>query len=276
MTAATLDDDDYIIGTNDVEIRRLGHQHSLWREAALAAWRRAGIKPGMTVLDVGCGPGYASFDLAQLVGPEGKVIAVDQSPVFLEALRSGAKHRGLENIETIESDLAKFEWPDNVCDAIWSRWCLCFVPDVDGALKGIDKALKPGGIFVSQEYVDYSSFNINPCEPIFEAFRDAVEASWRQYDGDPNVATRFPAAFAKLGWSIEAMLPIMHAARPGDVMWNWPVTWLEQAPDRMVELGFLTREQANEFGEFVTARKADPNTLLMTPMVLESIAHKPG
>ena len=132
MSDARLEDDDYIIGTDAVEIARLGQQHAIWRETALAGWRRAGLRPGMTVMDVGAGPGYAAFDLARLVGPQGRVIAVDQAPAFLAALRDGARQRGLSNIETIESDLADVDWPEAVCDAVWSRWCLSCSPEKPG------------------------------------------------------------------------------------------------------------------------------------------------
>jgi SAM-dependent methyltransferase len=275
MTTTTLEDDDYIIGATQIEIDRLGAQHAIWRESALIAWRRSGIKPGMTVLDIGAGPGYASFDLARLVGPTGKVIAMDQSSLFLDALRKGARDRGLDNIEVVESDLADFDWPAGQCDAVWSRWCLSFVPDPEHVLAGVDRALRPGGVFVCQEYVDYRTLKITPSDPAFVTFVEAVEASWRHFHGDPNVGCRFPAAYGSLGWMLQYERPIIHAARPGDVIWNWPMTWFDNAPARLVELGFLTREQADRFDCFIAGRKADPNSMLMTPMVIESVARKP-
>lgn len=275
MSAATLKDDDYIIGANQAEIERLGLQHAIWREAALQAWRSGGIRPGMTVMDVGAGPGYASFDLARMVGPTGRVIAVDQSALFLDALREGAAMRGLHNIETVESDLADYEWPQARCDAIWSRWCLCFVPDPDAVLAGIDRALKPGGRYIAQEYADYRSFRLEPRAPVFDRFLAAVEASWRHFGGDPNVAQRFPKAFTTLGWQTLNLKPIVHAGRPGDWIWQWPLTWLEQAPARLVELGFLDAADAVGFAAFLAERQADPASLMITPMVLETVARKP-
>jgi len=59
---------DYVLGTHDAEVVRPGLQHRVWRESTLAAWRRAGIRPGWRVVDVGAGPGYATWDLAELVG----------------------------------------------------------------------------------------------------------------------------------------------------------------------------------------------------------------
>lgn len=276
MANATLEDDDYIIGANQQEIERLGHQHAIWREAALTAWRKAGLKPGMTVLDVGAGPGYAAFDLARLVGPAGRVVALDQSALFLKALETGAQARNLHNIDCVQADLADYDWPAESFDAVWSRWCLSFVPDADGALAGIDRALKPGGVFIAQEYVDYRSFRIEPAEPVFERFVDAVQASWRHFGGDPDIARRFPGLFRALGWEMRAMQPLIHAASPGDWLWTWPATWLSQAPDRLVELGFLDAADATGFRDFLARRDADPTSLLMTPMVLETIARKPA
>jgi ubiquinone/menaquinone biosynthesis C-methylase UbiE len=275
MTAATLEDDDYIIGANNAEIQRLGFQHQVWRSASQTAWERAGIKSGMTVMDIGCGPGYVAFDLAEIVGPAGRVIAVDQSPLFLDALREGAEARGLDNIDVVEADLAEFDWPEAVCDIAWSRWCLSFLPDPEGVMRGINRTLKPGGAFVAMEYVDYRTVDIIPSVQVFRDFIEAVERSWRHYQGEPNIGRRLPKYFADQGWALESAHPIMHAARPGQPMWNWPYSWFEQSPARMVELGFLTQGQADAFNQFIHERNADPDSLMLTPLVLEAIGRKP-
>lgn len=96
------DGGDYVLGTEADEIERLGLQHRVWRERVLDAWRRAGIGRGQTVIDVGAGPGWASADLAEIVGPEGRVIALERSESFLAALR----RRGLSNVEVRAHDVA--------------------------------------------------------------------------------------------------------------------------------------------------------------------------
>src|SRR5262245_19554339 len=87
---------DYVLGTHDEEIERLGVQHRVWRARALDAWQRAGFAPGHTVLDVGCGPGYAALDLAEIVGAQGRVLALDRSRRFLDALDAMKRHRRLD------------------------------------------------------------------------------------------------------------------------------------------------------------------------------------
>lgn len=73
---------DYVLGTHDEEIERLGLQHRIWRSKATDAWQRADFTVGQTLLDVGCGPGYATLDLAEIVGPAGRVVGVDRAPFF--------------------------------------------------------------------------------------------------------------------------------------------------------------------------------------------------
>jgi SAM-dependent methyltransferase len=79
---------EYLLGSRDEELRRLAFQHRMWAEHAFAHWKRAGFGHGARLVDLGCGPGLTTVDLALLVGAEGQVIAVDNSEKFLAHLRS--------------------------------------------------------------------------------------------------------------------------------------------------------------------------------------------
>lgn len=273
MGERKLGERDYIIGANEREIDRLGVQHAVWRERAIAAWRRAGLKPGMTVLDMGCGPGHASFDLAAIVGPEGWVIAVDQSPIFLEALKRGAEARRLTNIETLECDLAQLDLPQNSVDFVWTRWVLSFTPDPGQILDRVATALKPGGRFVAHEYGDYSTFRIHPVEPVMVRFIAAVTDSWREFGGEPHIGLELPRHFDRLGWSTEGLTPHVLTVRKSDLAWRWPWNWLtESGIPRLVELGFVSKSDEAELLDFLHRRAADPATVMVTPMVVEAIA----
>src|SRR5206468_8135297 len=109
---------DYVLGTHDDEIARLGLQHRVWRPHALDGWRRAGFTVGQTLLDLGCGPGWASADMAEIVGESGRVVAIDRSRRFLEVVES----RGFPQIETHEVDLDEGELPAIEADGAWARW----------------------------------------------------------------------------------------------------------------------------------------------------------
>lgn len=267
-------DRDYVIGVNEAEIARLGTQHAVWRHTALKAWERAGLKPGMKVADIGCGPGYASLDLAAAVGPHGHVIGVDQSRTFLKVLRDRAEGQGLSNVETIESDLADLELAEESLDLIYVRWVLSFVAEPEAALARLVRALKPGGAIVLQEYGCYRTFRIEPHEPVLDRFLDAVEESWKAGGGDANVARRLPGALEQAGAGVEQMTPLVFAAQRGEPFYNWPMTWIRQAPDRMAELGFMDADQALEFHDWLGRVDAAEHSWLTTPMVLEIVARK--
>src|SRR6266581_9426461 len=67
LPASINHDRDYVLGTHDEELARLGLQHRVWLPVVLDCWHRAGVTVGKRVLDVGAGPGYATVDLAEIV-----------------------------------------------------------------------------------------------------------------------------------------------------------------------------------------------------------------
>src|SRR5438128_8977916 len=101
----------YVLGTHDEELVRLGLQHRVWRPVALACWQRAAVTVGKRVLDVGAGPGYATVDLAEIVGPTGEVVAVERSRNFIHAMEAVCRDRSLTNVRIHELDLMQDELP---------------------------------------------------------------------------------------------------------------------------------------------------------------------
>src|SRR5581483_7155743 len=124
---STTGERDYVLGTHDEEIVRLGVQHRVWRSVVLDCWRRAGITVGSKVADVGAGPGYATLDLAEIVGSAGNVLAFERSTKFVSAARAAIQARGFSNIEMREVDLMTDEMPATEVDFSWCRWVMAFV-----------------------------------------------------------------------------------------------------------------------------------------------------
>jgi precorrin-6B methylase 2 len=104
-------DRDYVLGTHDEELERLGVQHRAWRPVVLECWEKAGITSGSRVLDVGAGPGYATLDLAGIVGPSGRVVAIERSHKFVSAIEQMIGSKSLHNIEVHEADLTLIRCP---------------------------------------------------------------------------------------------------------------------------------------------------------------------
>jgi len=138
---------------------------------------------------VGCGPGFATLDLAEIVGDEGKVVAVDRSRRFLDALEAAARRRGIGHIATHEVDLDEGELPDVSADGAWVRWVFAFVTRPRELLGRIAARLKPGGVLVVHEYADYGTWRCAPRSAVLDRFVDVVMESWRDDGGEPDIVS---------------------------------------------------------------------------------------
>lgn len=104
-----------------------------------------GIRPGMTVLELGPGPGTFTIEAARRAEPGGKVVAVDIEPKMLAILSNKAQRFGVENIETHQADAYHIPLPDNAVDLAFMVTVLAEIPDRQRALAEIHRVLKPGG-----------------------------------------------------------------------------------------------------------------------------------
>jgi SAM-dependent methyltransferase len=267
-------DRDYVFGTHDEEIARLGLQHRVWRPRATDAWRRAGFTSGQTLLDVGCGPGLATIDLAEIVGPRGRIVAIDRSRRFLDAVEASARSRGLDNIATHEADLDEGALPGVAADGAWIRWVLAFVKAPRQLLNRIAAALKPGAVLVVHEYFHYATWRFVPRSKAQEEFVTVVTEAWRAEGGEPDVGHDLPVWLGELGFEIRSLLPIVDVIRPTDYAWQWPKSFVEVGVRRLVDLGRLSPESAAIVSKEFAALEAAPHTLMITPAVMEILAVK--
>jgi SAM-dependent methyltransferase len=262
---------DYVLGTHDAEIARLGLQHGVWRARALEAWRRAGIGPGQTVLDLGCGPGFAALDLAEVVGPAGRVIALDRSTRFLDALGRAGAARDLGNVEARACDLAADELPAGA-DAAWARWVFSFVERPRELLARVARALRVGGAFVAHEYFDYAAWRVAPRDAEVEEFVARVMASWRARGGEPDIGPTLLGWMPALGLEIASVRAISEVAAPGSPHWEWLQRFAEVGVQRLVELGEVSAERGAALAAAWAACPARPGIQMITPAVLEIVA----
>jgi len=267
---------EYVLGTHDAELTRLGLQHRLWSELTFSCWDRCGIRTGSTVLDVGSGPGYTAFDLVPLVGPSGRVIAVDESERFIEYVKSRAVALGVENIETHVQDVQELKVPAHSVDVAYARWVLCFVPKPEAVIAGVVRALKPGGRFAVQDYINWAALTLSPASDAFLRVIPSVGKSWRMHGGDPSIGQRLPALMAAAGLEVEEIRPLQRIARPGDPLWDWPTSFFNNFIPMLVEQGLVAQEDWRALQKEWAERTQDPNAVFWTPSMVEIIARKPS
>ena len=165
---------DYFLQTGDVDRERLTILSELYNPAALSFLIDSGLKPGMTVLEVGCGTGHMACDLAVYLGPNGKVIAIDSSTKQIEVCKQTADEKGVDNIEFLVMDVMKLADLNQEYDATYGKWVVEFLENPKKALSIMYQFLKPGGIFA------YETSNMKQSNYFSSPYNPAVEL-WHSY-----------------------------------------------------------------------------------------------
>lgn len=271
----TTEEREYVLGTHDAELARLGFQHQVWAGATVAAWEHARFHRGATILDVGCGPGYATFDLAALVGPEGRVIGVDVSQRFIAHVAAEAARRRVSQVETRLEDLTALSVPEASVDGAFARWVMCFLPDPGAVIARVARTLRPGAAFVIMDYSNYEAFRFAPPSRAAERVFRAVADSFRAHGGNPNVGMDLPRHMAAAGLAVREIRPLVRVGRPGTALWEWPRTFFQLFLPTLVADGSLSAAEHAEFWADYEARSADPAAFFMSPPMVEVVGVRP-
>lgn len=267
----------YPLGTDRQELERLHLQHQIWSDAAHALWRMARIRPGSRVLDVGAGPGAASFDLAQLTTSTGRVLAVDESKGFVDFVQQEARARNLTQLVAQVADVQRLDALDGVkpasFDAAYARWVLCFTPHPEQVVAGVARLLAPGGVMCVHDYFNYRIMTPAPRRPSYAKVVEATARSWVDHGGDPDVVGRLPAIMHDAGLEVLHLACHQRIARPGDTMWHWTDSWWRSYTPRLVEMGYLTEDERRQFNAELESLTPERDFLVLPP-VFEVLARK--
>jgi len=263
----------YILGTDQEELFRLGVQHQVWASEAQEGWRLAGFKAGQTLLDLGCGPGFCTKELAYIAGTSGKLIGVDQSAFYIEHLNKVAQLQYL-NIEGIAADFNSMKLSAESIDGMYCRWALAWLPNPKEILSKVYDALRPGGRVVIHEYYDWATHQIEPAVPALSKAIAAALKSFKDSEGEIDIGRALPRLLEDLGMRVVNVRPMAKLATPGDVTWSWPASFYRSYFPRLVDSGYLTKEELAEAMEGLKELEAAKGASLFCPMMVEVIAEK--
>ena len=259
---------EYILGTNDSELDRLGVQHRIWRDLTNAVLDRAGVASGMTVLDLGCGPGFVTEELARRVGPTGQVVALDESPRWHEVLRSRSFDAP---VELVESQIQAADLGEGRFDAVYSRWVFSFLDELDAVCAQVQRSLKPGGRLIVQDY-NHEGISSFPRSPGFEAVVRATREYYRRAGGDAWVMGRLPSAARRAGLPTTELRPNGLAGDATSPVFHWFDIFFPKFSGTFREEGLITADEHDQYLSEWAALKANPDALFYSPMVVDLIA----
>ncbi len=263
----------YILGTDQEELFRLGIQHQVWAEEAQKGWKTANFKPGQTLLDLGCGPGYCTKELAFLVGNQGKVIGIDKSAGYINFLKNIATHYHL-NIEGIHSDFDQMQLTPSSLDGMYCRWALAWIPNPKEILSKVVTALKPGGKMVIQEYYDWSTLQTEPRkEPLAKAIAMALK-SFKDSKSEVDIGRELPLLLPEIGMKVISYRPLAKIATLENGIWQWPKTFFESYFPRLVDQNYLTSKEVEAAMKALEELEKIQGATMCTCLMSEIIAEK--
>ncbi len=178
----------YVLGSDRHELERLNQQAAAIGPATRLLLRAAGIEPGMRVLDLGTGPGHVALMLAEMVGPSGAVVGVDQAAAALTVARRRAQELGLGNVRFVQADATTWR-DDEPFDAVVERLLLFHTPDPVAVVRHHAAGLRPDGLVACIDF-DVGGARTFPAGPLVTQVAGWLEAGFRHGGADPTVGAR--------------------------------------------------------------------------------------
>ncbi|THV31310.1 class I SAM-dependent methyltransferase [Glycomyces paridis] len=253
-----------------------GHHESVlrshaWRTAQnSAAYLLPELDPGHRVLDIGCGPGTISADLAALV-PSGHVTAVDHAPAIVEQAAKEAASRGLANMDFGTADVHALAFEDGSFDVVHAHQVLQHVGDPVQALREMRRVARPGGLIAVRDS-DYRAFTWFPELPGLDAWLALYEEVARAGGGEPDAGRRLKAWALRAGFAAETITATTSTwtfTTDAERAW-WGGLWADRSlhsdfAKQALEGGFATPEALQAISQEWRRWAADPEGWLMIP-----------
>ena len=267
----------YLIRGGEAGRERLRVLSRAMQPATTAMLDRVGIPAGAHCLDVGCGAGDVTLELAARAGPEGRVVGLDIDEWKLARARDEAadvsRDVDYRSVDVTVGDLG------TELDVAYMRFLLTHLVDPGALCRRVFSALRPGGIVIVEDIDIRGSF----CHPDSDAYRRYLEiyvATARARGGDPHIGARLPALLREAGfvkvrvWAAQPVGAALHD-HERDVKLVSPLT-LENIADAAVAEGVAEQSELASLTDELYSLAADPETLMSIPRVVQATGQREG
>ncbi len=212
----------YTHGHNDSVLRS-----QRWRTVAnSAAYLIPHLQPGRHVLDVGCGPGTITIDLARMVAP-GSVVGIDNEPAPLREAHADADAQHVTNVSFAVGDVYQLAHRDGTFDVVHAHQVLQHLAEPSAALREMRRVCKPGGVVAVRD-ADYAAMTWYPPDPRLDRWLAVYERVTRSNGGEPDAGRRL------LSWARAAGFGVITSsatawcyATPEERAW-WGGLWADR------------------------------------------------
>lgn len=241
------------------------------RASTLELFRLAGLRPGMRCVDLGCGSGDVTLDMAALAGPGGQVAGIDTDQAKLELARQTARERGLANVVFEVADVGHWAAPGGY-DFVYCRFLLQHLARPAELLRRMWETVRPGGVLAVED-ADLEGLFCDPDNTGFSFYQRMYVKVLARNGGDPACARRLPRYFRETGIPAPQVRLLQGINAGGDAK-AMPLLTLEAIADSIVGSGLATAGQVTAAIEDLRAFTTDPDTLISDPRIFQVWARR--
>jgi SAM-dependent methyltransferase len=233
---------------------------------------RVGIDPAARCLDLGCGGGDVTVELARLA-PEGLAVGVDLDETKIELATADAANAGVRNIDFRVDDVMVSPVDDERFDVVYARFLLTHVPDPAKALANISARLAPDGVLVVED-IDFTGHFSQPDSAAFRRYVELYTGAVQARGCDPNIGPRLPGLLADAGLAELGMNVVQPAGFAGEVKLIGPIT-MEAIADAVLAAGLASAEELAEIVDELYAFANTEGTVMSLPRIVQAWGRRP-
>ena len=263
----------YVLGSSDREMARLAAISRLYRPFTDAWLDSAGLRPGMTVVDLGCGPGDVALAAARRVGPTGRVLGLDDAPRPLEVARRRADEEGLPHVSFERADVTRWQ-PEEPVDAVVGRCILLHLPDPVGLVRRLAAALGPGAVVAFADVVLVTRASQPPL-PLLTAHADWFVETFRRWGRPVDMGLRLAGVFRAAGLPDPVLTADACLERGGEAVgWSIVAGDVTSLLPVLERAGVTTAEEVGPetYEQRLRAQAAAADAVLVNPLLVGAVA----
>ena len=265
----------YSLGSSGVESERLRRQADELAPESEAVLDRAGLGPGQSAIDLGCGPRGIIEMLCQRVSPGGCVVGLDSDPAHVAMAADLVAQRGLVGVRIVEADARRTGLAGDSFDVVHARTLLVNVPEPTEVLAEMVRLARPGGRVVSVE-PDCETCICYPPHPAFDRLAELFTTTFSRNGADPNIGRRLTRLYRDAGLedvTIEArarVYPLGHSRR------TIRPDLVRTLRAQILALGAADERELDELDAAARTHLADPHVVMMPNVYFLATGRKPS